>query len=154
MEVRVMSEGSLRFVRGSGSGNTFATASAPVSGLFAYVRSFSYTSAQNVQTVSDRGVPSHHKITQYTPVDVTFQCGWTGGYPSAITGGGATVPLFHLEHRASAAEIGAGTTGVYNLFIGAALISQRLNESENEDTIDLTYRCLACVLNTGSGYLS
>lgn len=152
-EVRVQSEGTLRFVRGSGAGASWATAATPVSGLLAYVRSFSFTSAANIATVSERGIPDHHKLGSKTPIDVTFQCGWTGGYPSAASGGGHTVPLIHLEHRASAAEIGDGTTGFYHQFHGAALISTRLNEGETENTIDLTYRCLAMVGPTGSGYI-
>lgn len=154
MEVRVYSEGTLRFVQASGSGRTWATAATPASGLLAYCRSFEYTSAQTVQTVMERGNPDHHKVTQRAPIDVTFRCGWTGGNPTALSGSGATVPMIHLEHRASAAEIGNGTTGVYHQFIGGALISQKLTEGTDENTIDLTYRFLGMQGPTGSGYLS
>jgi hypothetical protein len=152
-ETRTQLEGELRFVRGSGSGNTFATAATPVSGIIGFSQSFSYNSAQTVTTIMNRGIPDHHKVTQKSPVEVTFQCYFTGNYPTGITGSGATVPFFHLEHRASAAEIGNGTTGVYHLFIGAALESVKLSEGA-PNTIDLTYRCLAMVGPTGSGYLS
>ncbi len=37
-EVRIMSEGTLRYVQGSGSGRTWGTASAPASGLYGYVQ--------------------------------------------------------------------------------------------------------------------
>lgn len=152
-EVRVQSEGTLWFVRASGSGNTFVTAASPVSGLFAYVDSFTYNSAQTRTTIMDRGIPSHHKITQKQPIAVTFNALWTGALPTAASGGGATVPMIHLEHRASAAEIGDGTTGAYNLFIGCALDSMQFSERAEGDQISFSVNALACVLNTGSGYV-
>ena len=153
-EVRIQAEGSLRFVRASGSGRTWATGAAAPAGILAYVRSFDYTSAQTITTVMDRGLPDHHKATQFAPIDVTFRCAWTGAYPSAVSGSGATVPMLHLEHRASAAEIGNGTTGVFHQFIGGALVSNKFTEGADENTIDLTYRFLSMVGPTGSGYLS
>lgn len=153
-EVRVMMEGTLRFVRQSGSGRTWATASAPVSGLLAYVQSFSYTSAQTLTTIRERGVPDHHKITEKAPIDVTFQCLFTGQIPTAISGSGATVPMWALEFRASAAEIGNGTTGTYIQFHGAGLQDLKFGEAKEGDTLDFTLRALALNGPTGSGYLS
>ncbi len=153
-EVRTMSEGELRWVRASGVGNVWATAATPVSGIFAFVRSFSYTSAQTVTTVNERGRPHHNKITQVAPIDVTMTCAWTGRFPSAVSGSGATVPMIHLEHRASAAEIGNGTTGDFTQFHGVALASIQFTEGAEENTLNVSFRALAMNGPTGSGYLS
>lgn len=153
-EVRVQLEGSFRVVQGSGSGATWATASAPPSGLLAYVQSFNFTSAQTVTTITERGIPSHHKITQKAPINLTVNALWTGGMPTALTASGATVPLYHGEFRASAAEIGNGNTGFYYQFFGLALQSVQLTEQSNGDTLALQYMALGMVGPTGSGYLS
>jgi hypothetical protein len=152
-EVRIASEGTLWAVQASGSGNTFVTASAPASALIAYVTDFTYNSAQTVVQIMERGVPSHNKITQKQGIPVTFNALWTGAFPTAGSGGGATVPMWHLEHRASAAEIGDGSTGAYNLFIGAALQSVQFTERAEGDQLALSFMALGCVLNTGSGYI-
>lgn len=153
-EVRVMREGELRFVRASGVGSTWATASAPVSGIMGYVQSLSFTSAQTITTISERGTPNHHKLTERSPIDVTFECLWTGSFPTAVSGSGATLPMWHLEHRASAGEVGNGTTGDFHQFHGAALISHQWTEAREGNRIALTFRCLAYVGPTGSGFLS
>lgn len=153
-EVRVQLEGSMRLVQGSGSGATWGTATTPVSALIGYVQSFNFTSAQTVTTITERGIPSHHKITQKAPIQLTVNYLWTGGFPSALTGSGATVPLFHGEFRASAAEIGNGSTGAYYQFMGLALQSVQLTEQPAGDTIAAQYMALAMVGPTGSGYLS
>lgn len=154
-EVRVMLEGELRFVRASGSGVAWATAATPVSGILAYVQDFSYTSAQTITTIFNRGRPDHNKQTQVQPIDITFRCLWTGGGYSGVSGAGASMPMIHLEHRASANEIGAaGTTGFYHQFMGCALTQVQFQEAAEGNTINLTYRALAMVGSTGSGYLS
>lgn len=152
-EVRTLREGELRYVRASGSGAAWATASAPVSGLLGYVQDFSFTSAQTITTIMNRGSVDHHKMTQLSPIDVTFRFLWTGGNFSAVSGAGATVPMVHLEHRASAAEIGA-TSAFWHQFHGAALVSTQLQEAAEGDTINMTFRCLAMIGATASGYLS
>lgn len=153
-EVRVKAEGTLRQVQASGSGRAWATAAAAPAAILAYVQEFSVTSAQTITTIMERGVPDHHKVTQKAPIDVTFRCLWTGGTPTALTSSGTTIPLFHLEHRASAAEIGNGSTGMFHQFHGAALQSVQLQEADEGNSINLTYRCLAMVGPTGSGFLS
>jgi hypothetical protein len=152
-EVRVFSEGSLRVVQASGSGRTWATASAPVSALFAYVKSFSFTSAQEFTTIDERGIPDHHKFANKSPIEVTMQCLSTGGFPSALTASGATVPMFHMEHRASAFELGAATGSFYQ-FHGAVLLSNDWAENADGNTFDVKFRCLAINGPTASGYLS
>lgn len=150
-EVRTQAEGSLWFVQASGSGRTWATASAPVSGLVAYVQSFSHTSAQNFTQIMERGIPDHHKFVSKSPIDVTFNCLWTGAFTGALTASGSTVPMMHLEHRASAAEL--GTTGFYHQYHGAVLTNIAFNEAAEGNTIALTFRALAMNGPTASGYV-
>jgi hypothetical protein len=151
-EVRVMAEGTLRVVQGSGSGRTWATGASQPSALLAYVQSFSWTSGQTVTTIKERGVPDHHKITEKDPIDVTFECLWTGSFPSAITASGASIPHWHIEHKALAPEIGA-TSAFYHQFHGAALQNIQFTEQSEGNRISLTFRTLGMNGPTASGYL-
>lgn len=111
----------------------------------------SYTSGATINQVAERGIPDHHKLVSRQPIQVTFNCAWTGGVPSAASGAGASVPFHHLEYRASAAE--TPTTGQYVQFHGVPYASIQFTEGD-EDTIAVT--CIALAMNgpTGSGYLS
>lgn len=151
-EVRVMSEGTLRLVQGSGSGRSWATATSPVSALLAYVQSFSFTSGQTITTIKERGIPDHHKVTEKNPIEVTFECLWTGAFPAAVTASGVSIPHFHMEHKALAGEIGA-TSGFYHQFYGAALENIQWTEQSEGNRISLTFRALAMNGPTASGYL-
>jgi hypothetical protein len=151
-EVRVMAEGTLRFVQASGSGSTWATASAPVSGLVAYVQSFSHTSAANIVQISERGIPDHHKFAGRSPIDVTFACLWTGAFTGMLTASGSTMPMMHLEHRASAAELGT-TSAFYHQYHGAVLTNIGYTEAAEGNSISLTFRALAMNGPTASGYI-
>lgn len=153
-EVRVKAEGTLRWVQASGSGRTWATASAPASGVVGFVQSFSFTSAQTVQTMVERGRPDHHKLVGFSPIDVSLEFLWTGNFlaPTA-TGSGASLPMFHMEFRASAVERGAGT-GEYFQFHGCALVDNRVTENDDGNRVALTYRALAMTGPTASGFLS
>lgn len=152
-EVRTMLEGTLRFVQASGSGRTWATGAAAPAGLFGYVESFTYTSAQTVTTIKDRGIPDHHKVTEKAPIDVSFDLLSTGSAFSFLTASGASVPMIHLEHRASAAELIAAT-GYYYQFHGVAVQSLKFTEGKEGNKISVQGRALAMVGPTGSGYLS
>lgn len=152
-EVRVHAEGTLWYVQASGTGRTWTTGATPVSGLLGYVDGFQYTSAQTIQTITERGIPDHHKVTMKAPIDVSFNFMWTGGTPSAASGSGATVPMWHLEFRASAAEIGNGSTGFYHQFMGVASESIAFTENPDGDKIAAKMRALAMVGPTGSGYI-
>lgn len=152
-EVRTMLEGTLRFVQASGSGRTWATAGTPPSGIFGYVESFSFTSAQTVTTISDRGIPDHQKITQKAPIDVSFDFLSTGSAFTFLTASGASVPMVHLEHRASAAEL-ISNTGYYYQFMGVAVQSLKFTEGKEGNKISVQGRALAMTGPTGSGYLS
>lgn len=155
-EVFVMSEGALRVVQASASaGNAsgarvWATASAPPSALLAYVRSFSFTSAQQVATISDRGKPTHHKVTQSDAIQLTVNCGYTGAYPESLTASGATTPMYHLEFRANENN----GSGRYYQFHGAVRQQLQFTENAGEDTVQMTFVCLGMNGPTGSGYIA
>lgn len=150
-EVRVMAEGVLRHVQASGSGRSWATASAPVSGVAGFVRSFTFTSARTLATVMERGVPDHHKEASRQPIDLTVNFAWTGAHMAPATGASASVPMHHLEYRANEPENGG--SGRYYQFYGAAQQSVQFTEGENENTIQIQYRCLGMSGANASGFL-
>lgn len=150
-EVRIMSEGSVWWVQASGTGSAWATASAPASGLYGFVRSFTFTSGQTVQTVMDRGVPHHQKVVSKQPISVNLNFAWTGAHPTAASGAGASVPMFHLEYKADRPE--AAGTGIFYQFHGAAQQNLQFSEGEQEDTIQQTFVALGMNGPTASGYL-
>lgn len=157
-EVRIMSEGTFRVVQASGSGRTWATASAPASALLGFVQNgMSITSAQTVTQIMERGVPDHNKITEKAGIKVTVSqliTHHTGLFPMAhLTASGTTVPMMHAEWRVSAAEIGAGT-GTYYQFHGIATESLKIAEDSKGNKVDYSFVCLAMTGPTGSGFLS
>ena len=153
-EVRTFPEGTLRMVQASGSGRTWATAATPVSALLGYVQAgMSIQSARTITTIMERGVPDHHKVTEAAPLTLTFTFKHTGVIPTGVTAPGASVPMWHIEHRASAVENGT-VTGVFNQIIGCVIESNNWTENADGNTIQLTFKALAANLYTGSGYLS
>ncbi len=151
-EVRTMREGTLWFVYASGSGSAWATASAPTSGLLAFVESMTFRSAQTVTTIMERGTPHHHKVTEVAPIEITVRAKWTGAFPTAISGSGASVPMFHLEYKAVQPEL--GNTGRYYQFHGCVSQGPSFNEQAQGDTIEHSFRALAMNGETASGFLS
>ena len=151
-EVRNMKEGELWWVAASGTGSTWATASAPSSGLFGYVRSMSYDSARTVTPVNERGVPTHFKEVSRDVIKVSVSFAWTGYHPTAVSGSGASMPMIHMEHKSKAPE--DGNTGRYHQFHGVAIGNLSMKEGDNENTMDYTMQALAMNGVTGSGYLS
>lgn len=149
-EVRIQAEGTLWFVQASGSGRTWATASAPASGLLGYVQSFSFTSGQTVTTIMERGIPDHHKVTEKAAIDVSFDFLSTGARFGYLTASGSTVPMAHLELRHSAAEL---NSGYYYQFHGAALQSDKFDEQKEGNKISISFRALAMNGPTASGYI-
>jgi hypothetical protein len=152
-EARVLREGTLRWVQGSGSGNVWATASAPTSGLLAYVESMTYTSAETFVAITERGTPDHFKKTMAAVINGTVNMNWTGQFPNAVSGSGASVPFFHWEHRASAGELGPNSA-VYTQLLGVVIPSQAWNEAEAANMLNVTWNALAMNGPTASGYLS
>lgn len=151
-EVRVMAEGTLRIVQASGSGNTWATGTSPGSALIAFVQAFSLNSALTDTVIMERGRPSHHKNTEFAPIDVTFDCLWTGQFTGWATAAGASVPMVHAEWRASAPEI--GTTGYYYQFYGLNMGSMKITEDKAGNKLSLSFKALGMSGANTSGYLS
>lgn len=152
-EVRVQAEGVLRFVQASGSGRVWATGATPASGRVGFVRSFQFTSAETINTVMERGIPDHHKLTSKQPIEVTFSLAWTGSGIPVASGQGASVPMNHYEFMASRPEDGLAPTGFYHQFMGGVITNVQFTEGD-EDLINLTVRALAMVGPTASGYLT
>ncbi len=152
-EARIMAEGTLRSVQASGSGRTWATAAAAPTSLLGYVQSFSYSSAQTISTIMERGVPDHHKVTNKERITVDIEYIWTGSALNFLTSSGTTVPLVHLEHRASAAELGAATA-FYHQFHGCALMNRTITEAAEGNRVREQYVALAMNGPTASGYLA
>lgn len=155
-EVRTVKEGSLWWVRQSGLGTAWATASAPPSGLMGFVRSFTYTSGATFAPISDRGELNHWKKTDVTPISMTVSFAWTGAWPSGISGSGASVPMLALEHRAITPEVAGGTSagsGVYHQFYGVIIDSLQFTEGA-ENVVQATIRALGMSANGASGYLA
>jgi len=159
-EVRILAEGTLRGVQASGSGRTWSTAASPASALYGYVQNgMNVTSGQTVTTIMERGIPDHHKISEKAPIKVSvsqmqvYQTGFATPMVLA-TASGSTTPLQHMEWRISAAEIGAGTTGMYYQFYGVLPESVKITEDSKGNKLDFSFVCLGYVGPTGSGYLS
>lgn len=150
-EIRVMREGTLRWVQASGSGNSWGTASAPASGLFGFVESFDFSSARTVTTVNDRGTPNHHKVTEVAPISLNVTFKWTGETPIPASGSGASVPMFHLEYRSNEPENGA--SGRYYQFYGAAMLNANFTEGMEANTIQQAFVCLGTSGVSNTGYL-
>jgi len=156
-EVRTFSEGTWRWVAASASGGGWVTASAPVSsnGPVAFTQAgMTYTSATKRTTVMDRGVPSHHKNIGREAGEVTFSFleAITANNPALFktTAGGASLPLIHIEHKATATEDGSA---VYRQFHHCTLIDDKWTEGEEGNPVAQTFRFLSMTGPTASGYL-
>lgn len=151
-EVRVQGEGSLWWVQASGSGRTWATASAPASGLIGFCTDFTFKSALKVITVKDRGVPDHHKNVGRDPIDISFGFLWTGSNPAAATASGASLPMVHLEYKAQRPEL-ATASGYYYQFFGVPLESLDFSEAEEGNTVKMMGKALG-MASAVSGYIT
>lgn len=166
-EARVMAEGTLRWTQaGSGTGGAvttgWVTASAATTGVLGYVQAgLNFDQGFNIQTVTDRGTPSHHKALGFNPIEVEFTVlfGITADYPPYISASGFSQPQVHLEWKMHDTEVAGKAapftgTGLYYQFHNAALLSRRPTEAEAGNTIAFRYRAMAVNGPTGSGYLS
>jgi len=154
-----MLEGALSFVQASASAGDasgardWATASAPPSALnVAYVTNFSFTSARTINTMSNRGLPTHHKNGGAQPIQVNATVQWTGSFTGFATASGATMPMAHAELKVSNPE--EGGTGRYFQFHGIADQQIPFTEANDGDTLALSFIALGMVGPTGSGYLA
>lgn len=163
-EVRNAYEGTLRWARQSGSGNAFVTASGATGtggnstgdwGTIGYVTNFRFSSAQTVEVISNRGIPTHHKQVSKEPITVSFDVlfGVTGDYPTfQITGSGASVPMIVMELQSKVPE-GAAGAALYHQFYGVAKQGQDFTETNPANTQTWNLRALGMVGPTASGYL-
>ena len=153
-EVRVLAEGSLRWVQSSGSALTWQTASAPISGLLGFVQAgLSFNDInREYATVMDRGVPSHHKLVRTNPIEVTFTVlqGITADYPVLATASGHTVIEANLEFK----MLGPEQSAQYYQFHKAVLVTRTLTEQDEGNQLAWTWRALSAIGPTASGYLS
>lgn len=152
-EVRNLPEGQVWWVAASGSGTTWATADTPASGLFGYVQSMDFTSAQTFVHIMERGIPHHKKFVSKSVIAGNINCLWSGYTPSAVSGSGASVPMFHLEHQADTPE-NLEATGRFHQFYGVTFNSKAWGEAGEGDTLGFQFEALAMNGPTASGYLS
>ena len=150
-EIRSRLEGTLSFVQASGSGVTWATGTSPASGVLAYVTNFQFTSASTVSAAGDRGTPTHNKLISRAPIAASFTIMHTGNIPLPASGAGASVPMYHLEFRASAPEI--APTGFYARIMGVPVSQLQFTEGDL-DNVAYTVQGLAMSAWMTSGYLS
>lgn len=156
-EVRVQAEGTLRWAGASAPNGGWITAMTPVSssGAVGFVQAgMSHQSATKRVTVSDRGVPNHHKNIGREPGEVTFTFleAITANNPALYktTAGGASLPLVHFEHKATAAEDGSA---IYRQYHHCTLISDGWTEQEEGNAYQQTWRFLSMNGPTASGYM-
>jgi len=137
-----MREGQLSWVSASGNGNSFATAESSPSGVsIAYVRDFSFTSAQTINTVMNRGTPHHHKKVDAQPISLNVTYGFTGeeGIPD--------YPV-HLQFKVS-----DGTNSAFYVFNNAYRSDHAFTEAAEENSMADTFVALGYIAATASGYL-
>lgn len=154
-EVRIASEGQLRYVPASGTGKVFATASGATPVLLGYVTNVAYTSGQNVVTIMDRGNTDHHKVANKERIELsyTFLHAVTANFPdSPPSGSGASVPMYHYEIKLSTPEA-PSVTAQWMLFMGGATQQVQYTEADDGNTRAYTVPCLAMSAMNPSGYL-
>jgi hypothetical protein len=155
-EIRVFPEGSLRWAQASGSGLSWATASAPLTALIGFVEpGLSVTSARDVLAVYERGKPSHHKMMQENMPEVTFtyKQAVSGNMPPMFsTASGASVPMTHFELKHDVDE--QPGSAEWFQFIGGVCLNNGYTEPADGNRFQQTWRFLTYTGPTASGYLS
>ena len=153
-ETRNAYEGKLSWVQASGLGKSWATASAPASGVIGFVTNFTFNSALDRQVIKERGVPSHHKIVAKNEIPVSFdvQFAVTADWPAPATASGTTTPMIHLELRMSAGELGAASA-IYAQFYGWPVNAFDFAETNPANTLKFQGNALGMSAWNASGYL-
>jgi hypothetical protein len=154
-EIRVLSEGTLRWVQASGTGG-WSTASAPASGLLGYVQAgFKFGQQEDFVPILDRGVPKHFKHVKQNVGKGQFKLlyGITADYPAtAVTASGVSVPMVHLEWRANYTENGTGS-GLYWQLRNVVFGNPQITENDNGDDGVWDFQYLSQCGPTASGFL-
>lgn len=158
-EVRTMQEGTLRWVQASGVGLTWATGSAPKSGLLGYVQAgFNFGYGNEFLAIYDRGAVKHNKLIRVTNPNGSFTVleGITGDWPEGLgiaTASGASVPMIHLEWRMAYTELHP-STGYYYQLMGVPWPGGiTLTEQPEGNTRAYNFHALTATGPTASGYL-
>ncbi len=159
-EIRTKIEGSLSLVQASASAGgasgarVWATGATPSSALnIAYVESLQFTSAATINTMSNRGLPTHHKHGGAQPINFTLGLKWTGAVTGFVSAPGATMPMVHAELKYTEGELGGGTARYYQIY-GIALQQLQFSEADDGNTINMTFMALGMSGANGSGFLS
>ena len=154
-ETRNLTEGALYIVASSGTGASWVTASAASGYLMGYVEGVRINSAQDIQTISERGTPKHFKNVGHGPVTFSFDQLW--GVTANLlawenaTGDGTTVKLWNVQLKASATEQGTAAA-VYQHLFGVAFQSSDFTEQNPADRHTIAALALGKGPVTGSGY--
>lgn len=156
-EVRVFAEGALYWVQASGTGGAWATASAATTALVGFVEAgMNQTSAQRIVTITDRGIPKHHKIIGKEPIELTleFKQAVTANDPAitVATSSGASTPMIHMELKSDSVELGGGSA-TYRQFRYGVLSDNQWTEQEEGNMARQTWVFLEMNGPTGSGYV-
>ncbi len=153
-EVRLFSEGALRWVQASGTGG-WATASAALTALIGFVQAgMGYTSAINPVMVMERGSAHHWKIPEAGTVEVqfTYLQVATANKPNPATASAASVPEVHLEIKHTDTE--AGSPSQYFQFMNCVKVSDGWSEGPNGNQWQETWRAFTMNGPTASGYIA
>ncbi len=128
--------------------------------MIGFAAGFTFDRNDQYVTISNRGIPNHHKRTMRSPVELNFNViyGVTADYPPRnpyVTASGFSVPGWHLEFKQHTPEIGSGlATGIYYQFHNCVEIGDPFSENEAGNTVAFRYRALAAVGPQSTGYLS
>lgn len=158
-EVRVMQEGTLRWVIASGqTGNAWSTPATPRSGLFGFCQAgFTFNDPREYATVEDRGTPNHHKLVRRAPVEASFRVleGVTADWPLNLqTATGSTVPLFHLEWKQAIPATESNLTAIYYRLHGCVLLDSPVTEQPEGNTREFRVRALLASGPSNTGMIS
>ena len=153
-EVRVFTEGSLRWVQASGTG-AWTTASAAPTALVGFVQAgMNFNSAREVVTIMERGSAHHHKITLHPSIDIqfTYLQAVTANMANPVTASGSTVPAVHFEVRQQDSEL--AITATFFQFHQCVMVSRGWTEAVEGNQLQETWRALSMTGPTASGYLA
>ena len=145
-----LADGHFGLVAASGiSGGWVTAASPPYSASpLLYFEGLSVTSARQVTTVMDRGVPAHHKVTQRNPLQLSFSYLHTGGP-------GIPLMLLHSQFAADAEDLSYSTIAQrdFTYFTHCIVANQDLAEQPENNMVNVTMHALT-MFHTGTAYLA
>jgi len=113
-----------------------------------------FASARTVVTVMERGSAHHHKVTEVLPntVQFTYLQAVTANLAGPATASGASTPQVHLELRSTDTEL-PSVTAQYFQFHNCVLETRQFTEAAEGNTLQETWRYLAMIGPTASGWL-